>query len=102
MPQSAPHPLQRKAHLEDIVVHVENFQAYYQLDADIGQANSRPLGSVAELPFLPRGVLDLYDVGFVVLLIEKVTQPAAIGFPRASSNIIQTNVSIMGNSKFIN
>jgi hypothetical protein len=73
--------------LEDTVVHVEYYQACYRLDADTGQANSRPLGSVAGLPFLPRGVLDLYDAAAVALLTGKASQPVVYDFPRASSRI---------------
>ena len=89
-----PHRVQRKVHLEDTVVHVEYFQAYYLLDVDTGQANSRPLGSVAGLPFLPKGVLDLYDAAAVVQSTEKAIQPAVYDSPRASSRINEVKVGI--------
>ena len=74
--------------LEDIVEWAECFLACVPLNVGTGLANSQPLGSVAELPFLPKVVSSLYGATAAVLSTGKVTRLTEDDSLRARSELI--------------
>lgn len=78
---------QKLAHLEGTVERAENFEECYPLNVGTEQASSPPLGSVVELPFLPRVVEDLSFVIAVVQLVVKAFQLTEDDFPQGHSKV---------------
>ena len=72
----------------DTVERAAWFLAYCPSNVGTGPASSRPLGSDAELPFLPKVFLDLYDATAAVQSTGRAIQPTEDDSPRARSEFV--------------